>query len=327
MYQFIVLFVLFTIIFYFVMGLFTPTKDIEYDKYDLKGKVVIITGSNAGLGKEVAKKIGKLGAHIIFACRNEVKAKEAIKEVFEFSNGENDKLEFMKLDLLSLGSIREFANQFQNVKKLKCDILINNAGIMWLWEDKKWNNPITKNGGNQFNTQFLANYLGHFLLTQLLLKNLMENQARILNISSSVHSFGGFSMENLINDTSYTFQTYCQSKLAQIYSTYYLDTLINCSENENGNKATINAIHPGIFASEIVNLPFPLNRLYHTVFKSAEYCARGIVKCAIDNQFQSISGKYIDDTKIINSSSLSYNKEIGKQLYNHSIDLVKDYLN
>ncbi|KAM9976918.1 hypothetical protein ACTFIR_010767 [Dictyostelium discoideum] len=310
------------------MGLFAPTKDIEYDKYDLKGKVVIITGSNAGLGKEIAKKIGKLGAHIIFACRNELKAKEAIKEVFEFSNCENDKLEFMKLDLLSLGSIKEFVNQFQNVKKLKCDILINNAGIMWLWEDKKWNNPITKNGGNQFNTQFLANYLGHFLLTQLLFKNLMENQARILNISSSVHSLGGFLLENLINDTSYTFQTYCQSKLAQIYSTYYLDSLINSVENENiTNKATINAIHPGIFASEIVNLPFPLNRLYHKVFKSAEYCARAIVKCAIENQYQSISGKYFDDTKIINSSSLSYNKEIGKQLYQQSMDLIKDYLN
>ncbi|EGC35345.1 hypothetical protein DICPUDRAFT_78961 [Dictyostelium purpureum] len=296
---------------------------MDYEKYDLKNKTIIITGSNAGLGKEIAKKIAKLNGHIIFACRNEKKAMEAIKEVKDFTNNENEKLEFIKLDLLSFESIKEFANEIKR-RELQINILINNAGIMWLWEDLKWNNPITKIGCSQFNTQFFANYLGHFMLTQLLFDNLMENQARILNISSSVHSLSNFSLENLTENTSYTFATYCQSKMAQILSTYQMHSQIESIESEK--KATVNAVHPGIFASDIVNLPSPLDKLYFKIFKSAEYCARHIVKYAVYDEYQSISGKYFDDTKIIKTSKQSYDTNLSKQLWDKSMELIKDYI-
>ncbi|KAF2071066.1 hypothetical protein CYY_007620 [Polysphondylium violaceum] len=313
------------------MPLLTSTKDIDYEKYDLSDKVVIITGSNAGLGKEIAKKIAKLNAHIIFACRNENKAKEAIKEIKELTNNTNDKLEFIKLDLLSLESVKSFVQEFKS-KQLKCDILINNAGIMWLWEDLKWQPPLTTiSSGQVINTQFLANYLGHFLLSLLMLDNICESPAgRIINVSSCVHQYSSFKLSNLTENNSYTFATYCQSKMAQILSTYkmkdYIADKYTSALDGSNRLPTVNALHPGIFASEIVNLPFPLKNLYHTVFKSAEYCARSIVKVAIDKEYQDVNGKYYDDSKIIKSSSQSYDAKLMDDLWNQSLELVKDYL-
>jgi len=254
---------------------------------------------------------------------------EAIQEIKEFTNNTNDKLEFIKLDLLSLDSVKAFVEEFKS-KQLRCDILINNAGIMWLWEDLKWQPPLTKVGSSQFNTQFLANYLGHFLLSLLMLDNISQSPAgRIINVSSCVHQYASFKLSNLIENNSYTFSTYCQSKMAQILSTYRMKKYIadTMTPPVEGNRLpTVNALHPGIFASEIVNLPFPLKNLYHTVFKSAEYCARSIVKVAIDKEYQDVDGKYYDDSKIIKSSSQSYDTELMDKLWNQSLELVKDYL-
>eukprot|EP01132_Coremiostelium_polycephalum_P000435 gene435-550_t len=293
---------------------------------DLKGKVVIITGANAGLGKDIAKKLAKQNAHIIMACRNEKKAKEAVQEVKDYSNNQN--IEYMLLDLLSLESVKNFAKLFKE-RNLPCHLLINNAGIMWLWENKTDNPPITKCGAQSFNTQFLANYLSHFLLTQLLFDILMENSARILNISSSVHQLSSFNVNNLVQNNSYTFSTYCQSKAAQILSTYAMQKRIDQQKQQQPNlqnSATVNAIHPGIFASEIVNLPPPLKQLYHTVFKSSEYCSRAIVKVATDPKLDGIGGKYFDDGHIIKSSSFTYKDELAEELWSKSMELIKDYI-
>ncbi|KYR03140.1 hypothetical protein DLAC_00640 [Tieghemostelium lacteum] len=302
--------------------MFTFNKDIDYDKYDLKDKTVIITGSNAGLGKEICRKIAKCNAgRIIMASRNEAKAKEAIKEISEQTG--NDCIEFMKLDLLSLESVSNFAISFKS-KNIPCHLLINNAGIMWLWENKTYNPPLTMIGTQQFNTQFLANYLGHFLLTHLLFDLLMESSARILNISSCVHFLSGFDLKNLTNSHSYTFSQYCQSKLAQILSTY--SWVKKIQDSPSPTKATMVAIDPGIFASEIVSLPWPLTHLYHLVFKTPEYCSRPIVKVAIDSEFENVTGKYIDSAKICNSSKTTYDQELADQLWEQSMELIKDYI-
>lgn len=84
-------------------------------KHSMKGKVIIITGASAGLGKESALDLVKQGGEVILGCRNESKAKEAMKSL----NEEEQKLvKFIKLDLSDFDSIIKFVEQVKkNTKK------------------------------------------------------------------------------------------------------------------------------------------------------------------------------------------------------------------
>ncbi|CAG2182772.1 unnamed protein product, partial [Oppiella nova] len=92
----------------------------------LDGRVVIITGANAGIGKETAYQLSLRGAKIIIGCRDELRAENAIKEIV-FRNP-NANIIHIKLDLSSLQSIRAFVQQIYE-NETKIDILVNNAGV------------------------------------------------------------------------------------------------------------------------------------------------------------------------------------------------------
>eukprot|EP00331_Platyophrya_macrostoma_P023041 CAMPEP_0176445834 /NCGR_PEP_ID=MMETSP0127-20121128/23953_1 /TAXON_ID=938130 /ORGANISM="Platyophrya macrostoma, Strain WH" /LENGTH=131 /DNA_ID=CAMNT_0017831727 /DNA_START=15 /DNA_END=407 /DNA_ORIENTATION=- len=78
---------------------------------DLTGKVVIITGSNAGIGAETAKVLATKGATIVLACRDEAKTKIVINEIIKTTGNKN--VEYIRLDLSDLESVREFTKQFR----------------------------------------------------------------------------------------------------------------------------------------------------------------------------------------------------------------------
>ena len=80
----------------------------------LKGKTVIVTGSNGGIGKETAKNMAKRGANVILACRNVEKGQEAAREIIQHTN--NNSVQVMKLDLTSFASVRAFANQVNKIQ-------------------------------------------------------------------------------------------------------------------------------------------------------------------------------------------------------------------
>jgi NAD(P)-dependent dehydrogenase (short-subunit alcohol dehydrogenase family) len=84
----------------------------------------------------------------------------------------------MECDLCSLDSVRNFAKLY-NAEEDRLDVLICNAGLAWSSE------IVTKDG---FNSVIQANYLGHFLLTNLLLDKLKQcRPSRIINVSSGAH--------------------------------------------------------------------------------------------------------------------------------------------
>ena len=97
---------------------------------DLKGKTIVITGANVGLGYISALEMAKLKPErIIMACRSEQRANDAIRDIQKKVPGAP--LEWIPLDLNDLASVKQFAETF-NAKYDKIDILLNNAGIMSL---------------------------------------------------------------------------------------------------------------------------------------------------------------------------------------------------
>lgn len=145
---------------------------------DLSGKVAIVTGSNTGIGFETARSLVKHGCTVIFACRNLVLAKNAINSIRKEKEEDADRCEAIKLDLSSLSDVITFSEVVKK-KYSAIHMLILNAAVFGL------NYSLTVDG---YETMFQVCHLSHFYLT-LLLEPIMENEARVVVVSSESHRY------------------------------------------------------------------------------------------------------------------------------------------
>ena len=200
---------------------------------NLTGKIFVVTGANSGIGFETARACAEHGAHTILACRNEEKGARAVTQLNQ--SHIRGKVENMKLDLGSLSSISEFANELLNRHK-KIDGLINNAGIMM---------PPYQLTVDGFESQFGINHLGHFALTGLILPALLTTpNSRIVNVSSGAHGIGTMDFENLLftNGKGYSrISGYGRSKLANLLFTKGLQKRLKAI----GSSVIATSAHPG----------------------------------------------------------------------------------
>jgi NAD(P)-dependent dehydrogenase (short-subunit alcohol dehydrogenase family) len=211
-----------------------------------KGKIIVITGANSGLGFETALVLAKHNATIVLACRNMGKCEEAKKKILSSYGYAN--LDTMKLDLASFDSIRHFSNEFSE-KYDHLDVLINNAGVMAL--------PAREVTADGLEFQLGTNHFGHFLLTALLYPKLSQH-SRIINHSSGAHAMSAstFPLDNMQLESKYDpWVAYGNSKLANLMFTYELHERLQKAGNPK-QILTI-AVHPGFTATNLQNEKFP----------------------------------------------------------------------
>lgn len=204
---------------------------------NLSGKIVIVTGSNTGIGYETALALYKKGAKVYIACRNEEKALRAIERMK--ADGGIGQLVYEQLDLASLRSVKAFA---ENIIKAEpsLDLLINNAGIMIPPQSK------TEDG---FEIQFGVNFVGHFALTGHLF-NLLEatKGSRVVTLSSIAHRGAVIDFDNFRLEKEYqTWREYGQSKLADIIFALEFEKRLR----KNGNQIISLAAHPGFSETDL----------------------------------------------------------------------------
>lgn len=203
----------------------------------MKGKTVVITGGNAGIGKATALALAKKGAEIVITSRSEIKAKEAVAEIKKSSG--NDKVDYVSIDLSSQKSVREAAEELK-AQYPKIDVLINNAGCYV--SDLQLNE-------DGLEMQFATNHLGHFLLTNLILENVKAaGKARIINLASIAHKS---TRELNLDDINYEkeeyggWKSYSRSKYCNILFTNEL------AKRLKKDGITVNSVHPGGVRTEI----------------------------------------------------------------------------
>lgn len=202
------------------------------------GRIIIVTGANAGLGYDTTIALATKGAKVIMACRSLTKADEAKKAIQTIVPDAD--LDVIELDLSRLSSVKEFVLNF-HAKYDRLDVLINNAGVMMPPYS------VTEDG---FELQFASNYLGHFLLTGLLMPTILKTpQSRIVSLSSIVHHRGKVDFDDLQSKKAYSAQNaYSQSKLACLSYAIELQRRLEAS----GHADTIStAAHPGIATTEL----------------------------------------------------------------------------
>ncbi|CAM9418498.1 unnamed protein product [Ectocarpus fasciculatus] len=243
-------------------------RGVEPRSVNMSGKVVIITGSNTGVGYETAKALVNMGAHVIMACRSEEKALKAIENItFELEaaakairhnadTGIKGKMTFMKLDLSSLAAVRVFVAEFK-ASKLGLDSLILNAGVMHGCR------KVTEEG---LEANLAVNYLGNFLLTTQLLPLLKQSpDGRVLCVNSSLHKKPeAFRFEDPMFDRDYNmFKAYANSKLALLMFAEELQHRLNREKST----VIVNSANPGLVITDISRDMGWFLRVGHEVFK------------------------------------------------------------
>ena len=195
-------------------------------------KIAVVTGANSGFGLEIAKKLAENNIKVVLACRN---AEKALQAKAQIKNAvQNAEIDFIPLDLSSLESVRKFAEIFGE-KYGKINILVNNAGILYV------PHKVTKDGFEQI---FQTNYLGHFLLTNLLLPYFPnEKTSKIVTQSSVLHRFGKIFFDDVNLTKKYSkWIAYSQSKFAGTLFAIELQRRLDANDS---NIQSVLA-HPGI---------------------------------------------------------------------------------
>jgi len=202
------------------------------------GKLVVVTGSNTGIGYHMALTLADKGADVILACRNEEKAELAKAKMLKTSPGANITVQL--LDLADLVSIEGFANRMKKSHK-HLDLLINNAGVMIPPKS------ITKDG---FELQIGTNHFGHFALTSHLMPLLSAAKApRVVTLSSIAHWSGRIDFEDINGENKKydKWGMYSQSKLANLLFALELDRRLKAA----GSHIESLGSHPGYSATDL----------------------------------------------------------------------------
>jgi NAD(P)-dependent dehydrogenase (short-subunit alcohol dehydrogenase family) len=280
----------------------------------LEGKVVVITGGNAGIGKEAAVGLAGAGARVVITARDRVRGESALADVRERSG--NAEVQVMDLDLASFASIRRFADDFLG-RTDRLDVLLNNAGLM-LSKRRETDDGLEATFG--------VNHVGHFLLTKLLLERLEANQdgARVINVSSHAHKGArhGLDFDDLQSTRRYTgMRVYSRSKLANIYFTRELSRRVS-------DGVTVNALHPGFVRSEFArggdtNLLYSIGvRLGSPFAISPEQGAQTSVYLASSPEVEGVTGGYFYKRAPASISTAATDDDAARHLWDVSEELV-----
>ena len=274
----------------------SETKDV-LKNIDLNKKVAIVTGGYSGIGLETTKALVAAGANVIIPAKRPEIANQNLCGVVSEEN-------VIEMNLSNLNSVKSFTNSFkENFNSL--DLLINNAGIMACPETRI---------GNNWESQFGINHIGHFLLTNELMNIMSDVEgARFVSLSSSAHSITGILWDDIhFQKNSYDkWMAYGQSKTACSLMAIEFNTRMRDKGVEGF------AVHPGgiitplqrhLEKEEMVALGWldedgSPSELAKNFFKSTSQGASTAVWCATNPDLNGLGGVFCEDCDIAKRKS------------------------
>jgi retinol dehydrogenase 13 len=277
----------------------------------MSGKVCVVSGSTSGVGLSATKRLALGNAHIVMVCRNPVKAEEVRREIV---TRYDVPVEVVIADFCDLGAVRRAADILLRDYS-RIDVLVNSAGL------HSTTRTTTKDG---FETVFCVNHLAPFLLTYLLLGRLRESaSARIIQVNSEGHRFGGLDLDDLNWERRrYAgLQGYGASKIAQLLTTWeFADRL-------KGSGVSINAMHPGDVRTNIGNNNGPLYRWFlhnvtwHTL-KDPVISGEALSYLAAAPELADVSGRFFHLTIDEKPAAPALDREKGRMVWDLSMQLT-----
>jgi NAD(P)-dependent dehydrogenase (short-subunit alcohol dehydrogenase family) len=278
----------------------------------MRGRVCVITGATSGLGRASAVSLGAMGADLALVGRNE---RAALKIVARLrSMAAQGTVEFFRADLSDLERVRQLGAELRS-RYRSVDVLINNAGARF---------SCYQTNKQGLERTFATNHLSHFLLTAHLLEPLLRAPAgRILTIGSGAHAThvaGEWLSRREIYDRK---AAYSISKLANIMFAYEL------ARRLTGTAVSSNALDPGSIASRLGRNNGLLAWVRHLTYsamkgelQSSRQAAKPVVWLVSAAELEGMSGKCFRDRTEIQSSSVSYDRQLANELWSLSVSLT-----
>ncbi|PKN98944.1 MAG: short-chain dehydrogenase [Chloroflexi bacterium HGW-Chloroflexi-5] len=277
----------------------------------MDGRLCVITGATSGVGYHAADRLAEGGARLVLVCRNAEKGNK-VKE--ELESKHKTSVQIVKADFAHLSQVRKAAAAILEDHP-RIDVLINNAGI----HNTKRN--LTNDG---VETVFHVNHLASFLFTELLLPRILTSApARVIQINSQGHRFGGLDLNDLNWDKRryHGLQGYGASKVAQLLTAWELADRLK----ESG--VTINAMHPGAVRT---NIGMNNNSLYQwyqryllwPLLKDARISGEAIYYLAAAPEMAEVSGRFFNLTIDEKPAGHALDRDLGKQVWKVSNKLT-----
>ena len=300
-------------------------------------KAVLITGANVGIGFATARFLASHPDwHVLLACRTESKAESAIALIRRTHRGA--RVGFVPLDLFSFASVRRLPEELAAMNIPPLSGLILNAGGINM---KAKSLEFSEDG---FERTFQLNFLGHFLLVNLLVKR-MAGPARIIFVSSDLHDPAATKMGKLmppkfgpVRDLAYgagaaakmqPMARYGTAKMFAMMAAYELDRRLR----ESHKPMTVNSWSPGVVPTTQAGRD--MNPIMKRIMTSGwfvsfmgshlsteEEAARALGGLLVDSKYAGVSGRYFDGFKEIPSSAESRDETKARTVWEQSAQLV-----
>jgi retinol dehydrogenase-14 len=289
---------------------------------DLTGKSVLVSGGNSGIGLEACVRLAQMGADLTMVARDRSKGEAAVSKVetrarAALNNTDGGRVRqpaLLHCDFASQSSIRALADEFRRTHS-RLDILINNAGSVHRTRE------LTADG---IEKTFAVNHLGYFLLTNLLLDQIVKSApARIVNTSSVGHRSGTMDFDDLNFDRERygIMKAYGRSKLANVLFTREL------AKRLQGQGVTVNCLHPGAVSTNIWSHAMwwarPFVSLAKLFMLPPEKGGERIVYLATSPEVEGMTGGYYEKNKLAQPSHLAGDAAVAAKLWDVSAKLVK----
>jgi NAD(P)-dependent dehydrogenase (short-subunit alcohol dehydrogenase family) len=299
----------------------------------LDGRTCLVTGANSGLGKAIAIRLAKRGAHVIMACRSGIP--EAGEDVRAQSG--SDKVEMIQVDLSDFDSIAAFCDELRD-RNVTLDAAVFNAGVV----------PVTSRMSKHgLELMFAVNFLAKFVVLNRLLRDGVipnaefgnnsraEDPPRVLFVSSETHrssipidfdAFGEPIEYGIADGVKY----YGLSKLH--LTTYFqeLSRRLNPGGNGQDPDVCVHALCPGAINSNMAReAPTWLKPILKPVmalfFQSPEKASIPVDYLVASDEMGAKTGEYMHMLRPKESSVASKDPDNGALLWAKAEELLRKH--
>lgn len=207
---------------------------------DLGGRTIVVTGASpGGLGHHTALELARHRARVVLAGRSETKLAATEATIRDAVPGAE--LDRLLVDLADLRSVRQAAAEAARLGPIH--VLVNNAGVMA---------TPPRRTADGFDLQMATNHFGPFLLTGLLLPQLVAaGDSRVVTVSSLMHRMARSAPlgDPRVQAGRYLrWPEYSATKLANLLFTFELDRRLRAAELPVSTLAA----HPGVAGTHLV---------------------------------------------------------------------------
>lgn len=277
----------------------------------MRGKTCLVTGANAGIGKETVAGLAVRGARVLMVCRHRGRGERAIRQIRRRVPRAD-----LELLLADLSRIREVHGLVGEVERRvdRLDVLVSNAGVYSARRRE------TEEG---FERTFTVNHLAPFVLVRGLLDLLRRSTpARVVVVASAAHFHGTIALEDLQAERRrYSgWRAYSQSKLANVLFAAELARRVPAAE------VTANSLHPGVVATQILLRGLVPKWLARPWTITPEEGARTPVYLATSPEVAGVSGRYFDECESREPSAEAQDPKVASRLWTVSRQLEKQVM-